>query len=86
MHVLGLEKCPVVIDASRAIGYTDDNNRRRAMQWHFPEKYKIRLGDVEIDTTQSNMVLLTGHDLKLFLMRCRNPKIFGYGKTFWHKN
>ena len=52
------------------------------MQWHFPEKYKIRLGDVEIDTTQSNMVLLTGHGLKLFLMRCRNPKIFGMAKHF----
>ena len=46
VHVPGLGKCPVGIDVSRAIGYTDDNNGRRAMQRHVPEKYKIRLGDV----------------------------------------
>ena len=41
VHVLGLRKCPVGIDVSRAIGCTDDNNGRRAMQRHGSEKYKI---------------------------------------------
>ena len=70
VHVQDLGKCPVGIDVSRANGYTDDNSGRRSMQRPVPEKYKIRVGDVEIDTTQPNMVLLTGHDLKLFFMRC----------------
>ena len=60
--VLSLGKCPVDIDVSKTIGYTDGNNGRKEMQRHVPEKYKVRLGDVEIDTTQANMVLLTGYD------------------------
>ena len=80
VHVPGLGKCLVGIDVSRVIGYTDGNNGRRAIQRHVPEKYKIRLGDVEIDTTQPNMVLLARHGLKLFLMRCRNPKAFDVAK------
>ena len=55
MHVPGMGKSAVGIDVSRAIGYTDDNNGRRAIQRHVPEKYKIRLGDVEIDTNQPNI-------------------------------
>ena len=82
MHVPGMGKSAVGIDVSRAIGYTDDNNGRRAIQRHVPEKYKIRLGDVEIDTNQPNMVLLTGHGLKLFLMRCHNPKAYDVVKHF----
>ena len=82
MHVPGLRKCPVGIDVSRAIEYVDDNNGRRAIQRLVPEKYKIPLGDAEIDMTQPNMVLLTKHGLKLFLMRCRKPKAFDVAKHF----
>ena len=81
-HVLGLGKSLVGIDVSRVIGNTDNTNGRRAIQQHVPEKYKIQLGDVETDTTQPNMVLLTRHGLKLFLMRGRNPKAFDVAKHF----
>ena len=35
-----------------------------------------------MDATHPNMVLLTGHCLELFLMRCRNPKAFDVAKQF----
>ena len=81
-HLPGLGKRPVGINVSMAIGYTNDNNGRRGIQWLVPEKYKIRLGDVEIDLSQPNMVLLTGYDLKLFLTCCRKPKVFDVAKHF----
>ena len=75
-------RCFVSIDLSKVIGYTDDNNGRRAIQRHAHEIYKFQLGDVEADTTQSNMIFLIRHDLKLFLIRCRNRNVFDAAKHF----
>ena len=47
VHVPGLGECPVGIDVSRAIGYVDDNNGRRAIKRHVPQKYMIWLEDVK---------------------------------------
>ena len=58
------------------------------MQRIVSEKYKMRLGDAMIDMKEvdirlhQNTVLLTQHDLKLFLMRCRKPKAFDVAKYF----
>ena len=82
MHVPGLGKCFVGIDVSRAIGYVDDNNGRRAIKRHVPKEYKMELGDVEIDMTQPYTILLTKHGLELFLMRCRKPRAFDVAKHF----
>ena len=82
VYAPGLGKCPVGIDVSRSIGYADGNNGRRAIQQLVLEKYKIRLRDAEIDMTQRNMVLLTRHVLKLFLMGCCKPKAFNVVKHF----
>ena len=82
VHVPGLGKCPVGIDVSRAIGYVDDNNVRREIKRYVPEEHRFRLGDVETGITQPDMILLTEHGLKLFLMRYRKPKTFDVAKYF----
>ena len=74
--------CPVRIDVSKVIRYVDDNNGRRAIKRHIAEEHKIRLGDAETGTAQPDMLLLTEHDLKLFLMRCRKPRAFDVAKHF----
>ena len=82
VRVAGLGKCPEGIDVSKAIGYVDKNNRRRAIKRHVPEEHKIRLGGVETDTIQPDMILLTDHGLKLFMMRCCKPRVFDVAKYF----
>ena len=47
VHVPGLGECLVGIYESRAIGYVDDNNGRRAIKRHVPQKYMIWLEDVK---------------------------------------
>ena len=82
VRVSDLGKCPVGIDVSRVIGYVDDNNGRRAIKRHVPEEQKIRLGGVEIDTTQPDIILLTEHGLKMLLMRRRKPRASDVAKHF----
>ena len=88
VRVPGLGMCSVGIDVSRAIGYEDGNNGRRATKRHIPEEHKIQLEGVETDTTQPDMILLTEQGLKLFLMRCRKPRasdvVKHFGKKFEH--
>ena len=47
VHVPDLGECLVGIDVSRAIGYADDNNGRRAIKRHVPRKYTKRFEDVK---------------------------------------
>ena len=56
VNIKDVGRCFVSIDLSKVIGYTDDNNGRRAIQRHAHEIYKFQLGDVEADTTQPNMI------------------------------
>ena len=47
MHVRDLGEYLVGIDVSRAIEYADDNNGRRAIKRHVPQKYMTRIEDVK---------------------------------------
>ena len=47
VHVPDLGECLVGIHESRAIGYADDNNGRRAIKKHVPQKYMMRFEDVK---------------------------------------
>ena len=84
-------QCFVGIDVSKAVGYNDDDNARRAVQTHVPRKYRMRLGEAVIDMKEADIrlhrdtVLLTGNGLKLFLMRCCRPKAFDVAKHFGTK-
>ena len=47
MHVPDLGECLVGIDVSSPIGYVNDNNGRRAIKRHLPQKYTMRFEDVK---------------------------------------
>ena len=47
VHVPDLGECLVGIDVSRAIGYVNDNNGRRAFKRHVPQKYMKRFEDIK---------------------------------------
>ena len=47
VHVTDLGECLVSIDVSRAIGYVDDNNGRRAIKRHVSQKYTMQFEDVK---------------------------------------
>ena len=75
-------QCFVGIDVSKAVGYNDDGNARKAVRTHFPGKYKMRLGDaqnilrteVDIDLPNGDIVLLKEPGLYCFLLRCKKRK------------
>ena len=86
-YIKDVGQCFISQAVYTAVG-SDKENRVKAMQRLVPGKYKMRLGDVMIGMKglgirlQPNMVLLTGHGLKLFLMRCHKPKAFDVAKHF----
>ena len=90
-HIKNVGQCFVGIDVSKAVGYNDDDNARRAVQTHVPRKYRMRLGEAVIDMKEADIrlhrdtVLLTGNGLKLFLMRCCRAKAFDVAKHFGTK-
>ena len=69
------------IDVSRAIGYADDNNSRRAIKRHVPQKYMMWFEDVKDvverhvhpDVPQDDAILLKEPGLYCFLLRCKMP-------------
>ena len=82
VHVPGMGECLVGIDVSRTIGYTDDNNSRRAIKRHVPQKYMMRFEDVkdtverhvQSDVPQNDAILLKEPGIYCFLLRCRMSK------------
>ena len=82
VHVPGMGECLVGIDVSRAIGYADDNNGRKAIKRHVPQKYMMRFEDVkdtverqvQSDVPQDDAILLKEPDIYCFLPRCEMPK------------
>ena len=80
-HVPGLGECLVGIDVSRAIGYVDDNNCRRAIKRHLPQKYTMRFENVKDivkrhvrpDVPQNDSISLKEPGLYCFLLRCKMP-------------
>ena len=79
VHVPDLGECLVAIDVSRAIGYVDDNNGRRAIKRHVPQKFTMRFEDVKdiverhgrLDVPQNDAILLKEPGLYCFLLRCK---------------
>ena len=75
VHVPGLGECLVGIYELRAIGYVDDNNGRRAIKRHVPQKYMMWLEDVKSivkrhvrsDVPQDDAILLKEPGLYCFL-------------------
>ena len=82
VHVPGMGECLVGIDVSRTIGYTDDNNSRRAIKRHVPQNYMMRFEDVkdtverhvQSDMPQNDAILLKEPGIYCFLLRCRMSK------------
>ena len=82
VHVPDLGECLVGIDVSRAIGYAEDNNSRRAIKRHVPQKCMMRFEDVEgiveihvrSDVPQDDAILLKKPGLYCFLLRCKMPR------------
>ena len=89
MHVPGMRECIVGIDVSRATGYSDDNNGRRAIKRHVPQKYMMRFEDVkdtverhvQSDVSQDDAFLFKEPGIYCFLLRCKMPK----GKSFMER-
>ena len=83
VQVPGLGECLVGIDVSRAIWYVDDNNGRRVIKRHVPQKYMMRFEDVtdivkrhlRADVSQDDAVLLKESGLYCFLLRCKMPGV-----------
>ena len=82
VHVPDLGECLLGIDVSRAIGYVDDNNSRRAIKRHVPQKYMMWFEDVKdiverrhvrLDVPQHDAILLKEPGLYCFLLRCKMP-------------
>ena len=81
-HIKNVGQCFVGIDVSKAVGFNDDDNTRRAVWTHVPGKYRIRLGDaqnvlrreVDIDLPYEDIVLLREPGFYCFLLRCKKPK------------
>ena len=82
VYVKNVGQCLVSKDVYEAIGYEKEDGIK-AMQWLVPEKYKIRLGDVQVGLkegvdnyvqTQPHTMLLKEPGLYCFLLRCKKPK------------
>ena len=69
------------IDVSRVIGYFDDNNGRRSIKRHVPQKYTMRFEDVKdivkrhvrLDVPHDDAILLKEPGLYCFFLRCKMP-------------
>lgn len=79
VYVKTIGKCFFACDVWRVVGFTDDNNGRRSIKRHVPEKYRMRLGDLK-SRFKPNTVLIKESGLRLFLTRCRKPKAVGFAR------
>ena len=57
-HFKNVGQCLVGIDVSKAIVYNDDGNNRRVVQTHVPGKYRMHLGDAQIELPNEDVVIL----------------------------
>ena len=71
------------INVSRAIEHVDDNNGRRVIKRHVPQKYMMLFEDVTdivkrhlwTDVPQDDAILLKEPGLYCFLLRCKMPGV-----------
>ena len=79
VYVRGTGECLVACDVFRAVGYKDDDNGRKVVRRHVPERYRMRYGDVKDAINQvvhlhrlhDDTVLLKEHGVYCFLLRCK---------------
>ena len=77
VHVPDVGQCLVAKDVSKAVGYNDDDNARRAVRTLVPGRYRMHLGDaknvlrgeVSIDLLHPDTILLKEPGLFCFLLR-----------------
>ena len=82
VHIKNVGHCFVGIDVSKAVGYNDDDNARRAVRTHVSGRYRMRLRDVQdilrrevdVDLTKEDTVLLKEPGLYCFLLHCIKPR------------
>ena len=76
------DRCLVAKDVSKAVGYNDDDNARRAVRTPVPGRYRMRLGDaknvlrgeVNIDLLHPDTILLKEPGLYCFLLKCKRDE------------
>ena len=82
VYIKDVGQCLIFQDLYTTVGY-DRENGFKAMQRLVPEKYKMRLGDAEIDMegvdnlvlTQPNTILLKEPGLYCFLLRRKRDEV-----------
>ena len=83
VHIKNVGQCFVDINVSKAVGYNDADNARKAVRTYVSGKYRMRLGDtqnmlrteVNIDPLpREDTVLLNKPGLYCFLLRCKKHK------------
>ena len=82
VHVPDVRQCLVAKDVAKAVGYNDDDNAKRAVRTHVPEKYSMHLGDAKnvlkeeviIDLLHPDTILLKEPGLYCFLLRCKRDE------------
>ena len=82
VHIKNVDQCFVGIDVSKAVGYNDDGNARRAVRMYVAGKYRMRFGDaqnifrteVDTDLPREDKVLLKESGLYCFLLRFKKPR------------
>ena len=81
-YIKDVGQCLVAKDVSKAVGYDNDGNARRAVRTHVPGKYRMRLGhaknilrrEVNIDLPKEDTVLMKEPGLYCLLLRLKKPK------------
>ena len=91
VHIKNVGQCFVGIDVSRASGYVVDNNGKRAIKRHVPQRYTMQFEDVkdilerhvQSDMPQDDAILLKEPGLYCFLLRCKKPKAEPFVEWLW---
>ena len=81
-YIKDVGQCLVAKDVSKAVGYDNDGNARRAVRTHVLGKYRMRLGhaknilrrEVNIDLPKEDTVLMKEPGLYCLLLRLKKPK------------
>ena len=82
MHVPDMWEFLLGMYVSKEIGYADDNNGRRAIKRHVPQKYMMRFEEVkgtverhvQSDVPQEDSILLKEPGIYCFFLSCKMPR------------
>ena len=96
VHIKNVDQLFVGTNVSKATGYNDDGNARRAIRAHVPGRYRMRLGDtqnilrmeVDIDFLREDIALLKNHAFIAisYVVKSLGPNLSwsGLWKQFYH--